>query len=182
MGAARFAIPSRFPSRLAPLGGIVACVVGGCTRSGAGETVVLAEEPPGKMELQWREEPLGGIAAKGAQPVTVKAGVPPLLYLVETPQIVRILDQSNNSILAEVPVGRRTIVRVDEQAGVYAGSRTLVAGPLPAGRRYGIYVVPDGENVSRTGTFQPRPQPPVEPGAAAEQPPASESQPEAAGE
>jgi hypothetical protein len=104
------------------------------------------------------EHELGGVAAQPAQPVPVKQGPAPLVYLAEMTQTVRVEDETEKRVLAETVVSPRTIVRVDERNGVIAGSEQLVAGPLPPGRRYVILIVPDPVNVSRSGIVEPLPQ------------------------
>jgi hypothetical protein len=169
-----FALPCRFPKAplIAALAG--ACAVAGCaktpdpaatTTTGANgdaasgsviqESVThpLSDEPDQSI----RETPLGGVASTAAQPVPVKVGAAPLVYLVDSTQVVQVIDETAGVILAELPVRGRTIVRVDERNGVIMGDDQVFAGPLPEGRRYGIYVVPDEENVSRAGRFMPRP-------------------------
>jgi hypothetical protein len=89
-----------------------------------------------------------------ARPVPVKEGPAPLVYLTEQGVTVRVVDSASQRTLAETAVPARTIVRVDNRNGVVAGRLTLVPGPLPAGRRYAIMVVPQGESVSRTGTMR----------------------------
>ena len=127
----------------------------GCRHAEPADTV--HKGPPPERDFKWNEQPLGGVAATAAKPVAVAEGKAPLLYLSDLAATVRIVDRSSESLLAEVTVRPRTIVRVDERNGVVAGSETLVAGPLPKGRRYAIYVVPDEQSITRTGTFQPRP-------------------------
>ena len=174
MCAVPFAIPSRLlmVSLVSAFAG--ACAVGGCAKTPAITTEQVEIKEPAVAESRVpevadesgqperpsiRETPLGGVASMAARPVPVKTGAPPLVYLVETAQVVQVVDETAGLILAESPVRRRTIVRVDERNGVVAGREQLFAGPLPEGRRYGIYVVPDAENVSRSGRFSPRPSP-----------------------
>jgi len=156
MGAARFAIPSRLSQRLARRVALMgACAIVGCTSSEPAEKPKA--ERPTTQQFGMEEKPLGGVAARPAEPVPVKEGPAPLVFLAESTATVRIIDQTGNRFLAETVVRPRTIVRVDERNGVIAGSDQLVAGPLPPGRRYEILIVPDDVNVLRHGTVQPLP-------------------------
>jgi hypothetical protein len=166
MPSASFAIPSYLPAlSVAALVMIVGCAkteTATVVDAGEAEGEVISEtattpEQSEQLRPAIRERPLGGVASRGAAPMAVKAGTPPLVYLVESAQMVQVVDETAGVIIAESPVRRQSILRVDERNGVIAGKDQLFAGPLPAGRRYGIYVVPDGENVSRAGRYMPRP-------------------------
>src|SRR5688572_17992871 len=130
--------------------GVAAAVVG-CQKT----EPVKAEQP--KIDLGWNEQPLGGVAAGVAAPVAVRQGTPPLYYWSDMAETLRVVDETGRQVLAEIDARPRTILRVDAKTGVVAGQLTLMAGPLPGDHRYAIYVVPQGESVSRTGNFQPRP-------------------------
>jgi hypothetical protein len=157
MCAARFYMSMRLPARTAALHlGVLSCISLGCSDS---QQTVKAQEraPASDLGLQ-QEKPLGGVASHAAKPVAVREGTAPLVYLADMPQTIRVIDRTGNLILGETVVGSRTIVRVDERVGVIAGKQTLTPGPLPPGRRYAIYVVPDSTNSSRAGRYQPIPQ------------------------
>ena len=166
MCAARYTIPTR-PSSLLALAPavLVACVGIGC-QSAASQEQSEPAGPAGKpapVEIGWEDRPLGGVASGVASPVAVKEGPAPLVYLTESGVTVRIVDRAGEKILAETPVPGRTIVRVDQQTGVVIGRQTLVAGPLPAGGRYAIMVVPQVQGVSSSGrTREVEQQQPVE--------------------
>lgn len=142
-------------TRLPPLLAVAAGLCGGvgCNRTKPEPAADRPGEPPEKMELAWEERDIPGAAASA--PVMIKEGPAPLLYLSEMAATLRVVDRSGEQVLAEAAVGPRTIVRVDPRGGVVFGGRTLWAGPLPGGRRYAIYVLPGGDNVSRTGVSQP---------------------------
>ena len=132
---------------------------GGCQsaqRDGAGAAATLP--PPGSpvpAELRAVEVPIRG---GGAALVAIKEGAAPLFYLSEMAATLRVVDRTaGDLILAEGVVGPRTIVRVDQRTGVVFGRERQFAGPLPEGRRYAIYVVPDSENTWRVGVSQPTP-------------------------
>jgi hypothetical protein len=155
MGAARFIIPSRSLARLAFAPLLGACAAGlGCGTMQPAEPAVEQTGPPPEREMAWEEHALGGVAAMPARPVPVKEGPAPLVYMTQQGETVRVVESGSERMLAEMPVPARTIVRVDTRTGVVVGRQTLVRGPLPAGRRYAIVVVPQGENVSRTGTMR----------------------------
>ena len=132
---------------------------GGCQsaqRDGARAPGTLP--PPGSpvpTELRSVEVPIRG---GGAGPVAIKEGAAPLFYLSEMAATLRVVDRTaGDLILAEGVVGPRTIVRVDQRTGIVFGRERQFAGPLPEGRRYAIYVVPDNENTWRVGVSQPTP-------------------------
>jgi hypothetical protein len=157
MGAARFNIPACSLASMAFAPVLAACAAGlGCRAAEPTEAVVEESAMPPEMEMTWEEHPLGGVAAVTARPVSVKEGPAPLVYMTEQGVTVRVVDRGSERTLAEAAVPGRTIVRVDNRTGVVAGRLTLVPGPLPAGRRYAIQVVPQGANVSRTGTMRER--------------------------
>jgi hypothetical protein len=89
-----------------------------------------------------------------SEPVAVKEGGVPLVYLVESPGTFRVHDQTAGQDLARGPAAGRSIVRVDGRAGVVFGRETLFAGPLATDHRYVIYRDPTGPNMARQGTFQ----------------------------
>jgi hypothetical protein len=155
--------PFIFPGLAAVSAGVLA-VAGGCQKQQplAEEPVAEALAAPPQREMAWEERPLGGVASFAARPMPVTEGPAPLVYLTEQGVTVRVVDRGNERTLAEAAVPGRTIVRVDNRTGVVAGRQTLVPGPLPAGRRYAILIVPQGESVSRTGTMRERVEQPVE--------------------
>jgi hypothetical protein len=92
-----------------------------------------------------------------SQPTPVREGAAPLVYMVEGGAVIRVHDVTDKRDLAGGFVPARSIVRVDGRRGVIYGRDVVFAGPLPGGHRYVIFVEPDGENVARQGTVQPRP-------------------------
>lgn len=159
-----FAIPSRLPAiSLATL-----VTVSGCAKT---QTATVDEpvemETDGEVitdtattpeELQKSQPAVREQALPSKATLTpVKIGNAPLVYMVDSPQTVQVMDETAGVVIAESVLSRRMVLRVDERNGVIAGNDQLFAGPLPKGRRYGIYVVPDGQNLSRTGRYMPRP-------------------------
>lgn len=165
MCAARFVIPMH-----SPVAALAALAVVGCgstpqansqADSGAaqssGDSEQAATQPAVAQDPAITEKPLNMITAR---PVAVKTGAAPLVYMLEMTETVQVVDETAGLVIAESRVPRRTILRVDPNHGVIAGRDQLFAGPLPPGRKYGIYIVPEGQNVSRTGRFIPQPTPP----------------------
>jgi hypothetical protein len=156
MGAARIAISTRLTHWRAPQVALLAAfAVVGCKSTTPAEPPATEQQP--KREPTMHEQPLGGVAARPAEPVPVKAGSLPLVYLAESTTAVRVVDSTTNFVLAETVLSPRTILRIDERNGVVAGRNEIVAGPLLASHRYTIFVVPDDVNISRTGTVKPLP-------------------------
>jgi hypothetical protein len=113
-----------------------------------------AQRPPKPREMKWDEEQIRGAGAAIAQPVAVKQGALPLAYLADVGTTVRVVDETGRGVVAEATLPARSIVSVSEKNGVVASGRTIVAGPLQADHRYGIYVVPSAESVSRFGRYE----------------------------
>jgi hypothetical protein len=89
------------------------------------------------------------------QAMPVVQGAAPLVYLVESATIVRVVDTTANQDLLRVPVTARTLIAVDANAGVRIGGATMKLGPLPAEHRYAIYLESNEENIVRSGTIRP---------------------------
>ena len=168
MTAIRFGIPSRRLLVAATLyAGALAST--GCHHEPVNDPDARAKPRP--VELQWKDQPLTGIAGGVATPVTVKEGTAPLVYLTELPQVVQVVDRTANKVLGQTDVPGRTIVRVDERLGVIAGKEAMFVGPLEKSHRYEILVVPQGTATVRSGQYQPVAPPRLEQkGEAAEAP------------
>ena len=108
---------------------------------------------PDQQSMGWNTTPL----AVASEPVAVKEGGVPLVYLVESPGVFRVHDRTAGQDLARANAVARSIVSVDGRRGVVFGGETLVPGPLEADHRYVIYRDPTGPNMARQGVFQPRP-------------------------
>jgi hypothetical protein len=126
----------------------------GSARATRGSGPAVAEAPPAapfdQQSIGWTTTPL----PIASQSVAVKEGAVPLVYLVESPGVFRVHDQTAGQDLARTSAVGRSIVRVDARAGVVFGGETLYAGPLPKDHRYVIYRDPTGPNMARQGTFQ----------------------------
>jgi hypothetical protein len=125
----------------------------GCHHEPVNDPDVQAKPQP--VELQWKDEPLTGVAGGVAAPVTVKEGSAPLVYLTEQPQVIQVVDRTANKLLGQTNVPGRTLVRVDERLGVIAGKEALFVGPLDKSHRFAILMVPQGEATVRSGQYQP---------------------------
>ena len=109
--------------------------------------------PADQQSAGWTTTPLG----VRSEPVAVKAGTTPLVYLVESGGTFRVRDETAGQDIASAFAPARSIVRVDGRNGVVFGRETLLAGPLAEEHRYVIYQEPAGPNMMRQGVFQVRP-------------------------
>ena len=111
----------------------------------------VATTPPAVVREE-REE------MKFAQPPArhpVKEGRPPLVYMLEQPAQIQVIDSQDGSIVAQAALGARSIVSVDSAAGVRAGSQQLAPGPIAGQHVYQIFVTTGQENSYRTGLIRP---------------------------
>ena len=158
-------------TRLAQL--VTACLtataVAGCAASRKAGTASATPAPTGAYEESVADAPPAAPGQQQApgwsvtplpfvsEPVSVKEGTAPLVYLVESPGIFRIHDRTAGHDIASGPAAARSIVRIDGRHGVIFGSDTLLAGPIDPSHRYVIYRDPRGENLVRQGVFQGAP-------------------------
>jgi hypothetical protein len=93
-----------------------------------------------------------------ANPTLVKQGPTPLVYFVETgdPIVIVVTDMTTGQNLARVPVGGRTIVRVESRNGVYVGTQHVLPGPLPTSHSYGIYLEADQASIFENQVTRPQ--------------------------
>lgn len=108
--------------------------------------------PPIQQSPGWTTTPL-----PAADSVAVKQGGVPLIYLVESPGLFRVHDQTDGRDIARFNAPGRSIVRIDGRAGVVFGGETLYAGPLDPSHRFVIYLDPTGPNMARQGVFEVTP-------------------------
>ena len=108
---------------------------------------------PGPTTLSVEEHPL----AIEVKPTLVKRGRTPLVYFVETgdPIVIVVSDLTSDTRLTSVPVGGRTIVRVESANGVFVGNQKVAPGPLPDAHEYGIYVQVDQRSMIRSESIRP---------------------------
>jgi hypothetical protein len=104
-----------------------------------------------QRDVNWEEKPLGLQQSS----VAVAQGPAPLLHLFDVETAVRVVDLTSGGTLVTLKVPGRTIVLVDERAGVRIGSETVLPGPLPKEHQYGIYADPQTPNTVRHGVGVP---------------------------
>jgi hypothetical protein len=117
-------------------------------------------------QVSWESQ---AIPVPPQPPMAVKEGGVPLVYLVETDQMVRVADETAHEDLLKIPVPARTIIAITE-AGVSVGGATMKMGPLPSDHRYAIYLESNETNIYRTGI--------VRPGKPGQPPPATQNSPQ----
>src|SRR5688572_17366631 len=146
-------VASRKPSpSSARLAALVACsaALGGCGHQ--------QQKPPkptrAKPEMNWHEQPLGGVAAGVAAPVAVKRGAAPLFYLAEAGETLRVVDHTNNRVLAEIDVQRGPLLRVGARPDVGGEHRSRLPEHQRRQPAFGMSVLPRGWRVPRPGSFR----------------------------
>jgi len=85
----------------------------------------------------------------------VKQGPAPLAYILLTDAVVQVVEVETGTMIAQLDAQARSIVSVDEKAGVRIGNALIVSGPLPAGRTYQIFLETGSENVFRNQRISP---------------------------
>jgi len=130
------------------LGICAALVIAGC---GSNKTTTLNTTPP-QPEERWSKSPLA-VPPSPARPV--QQAPAPLVYLVETAALVRVVDATSGEELLRVPVPAHTIVAVNASVGVQIGGATMKLGPLPADHQYAIYLESNEESITRQGIIRP---------------------------
>ena len=79
----------------------------------------------------------------------VKTGTLPLVYLLEYPGEVRVVDATDGVVVVGTKAGGRTILKIDAEEGVSIGGKTIRAGRLRAEHVFEIYLTNPADNVSR---------------------------------
>jgi hypothetical protein len=92
--------------------------------------------------------------------VLVAEGLSPVVFQVQQPAVVHVLDLTNGQEIASASVSRGEIISVSEDSGAFAGKRRLAAGPFAPGHKYGISLDADTRQSWQTRTEAPRPAPP----------------------
>jgi hypothetical protein len=87
--------------------------------------------------------------------LAVKEGPSPLIYIVDTAAMVRIVDATTGEDMLKVPVPAHTVVAVNAASGIQIGGATMKLGPLPADHRFAIYLESNEENIIRQGAVRP---------------------------
>ncbi len=101
------------------------------------------------------EQSVRPFSPPSAQPMPVKEGPAPLVYLLETAGRVRVMEVESGAVIAESPAMPRSIVSIDQRVGVKIGNQLLVKGPLASDRTYRIYLETGGANEFRQQTITP---------------------------
>ena len=128
-----------------------------CGAGGCNSLKKLFQKPPPKIEpippttQVVVEEPIR--VATEDRPV--KSGSLPLVYLLEFPGEVRVVDATAGVVVIGIRAGGRTILSIDATRGVAIGGRTIRAGPLDPMHTYDIYLISPSENV-RKNVYQRR--------------------------
>ncbi len=104
---------------------------------------VTMQKPPPSVE-QSHAGPVVVDTLVPAKPV--REGTAPLVYLLPGSGTVRIVDKTSGRELSTMPAESRSIIRIDDFAGVSLGKQTLLPGPLPAGHEYEIYLSTGSES------------------------------------
>lgn len=79
----------------------------------------------------------------------VKVGALPLVYLLEYPGEIRVVDATAGVVVIGTRAGGRTILAVDEKRGVTIAGKTIRPGPLDPTHEYQIFLIGSQENVNR---------------------------------
>lgn len=87
-------------------------------------------------------------------------GAAPMIYQVPAAGNVQVIDAGTGQPLAMAAVTHGTIIRIDPEKGIYAGSRQLRRGPLEPGMHYGILLSVPQTNQWQSRVEAPHPAPP----------------------
>ena len=96
-----------------------------------------------RRDIDYNERLVGGIQQ---HPTLVTEGATPLVYIFDLGGPLRVVDLTSKVVIATAVAPPRSLVRIDERHGVTVGRENVLPGPLPAGRRYGIYLEPQTDN------------------------------------
>jgi hypothetical protein len=111
--------------------------------------------PPAPVIAQ-REQQLKAEQPENRHPA--KEGRPPLVYMLESPAQVQVVDSYDGAVLASATLTARSIISVDSAAGIRASGQQLSPGPIAGQHVYQIFVITGTENEYRTGLIRPAPQ------------------------
>lgn len=104
-----------------------AVLIGGCEQSkNGGNPLVQGAAPRGTPE-----DPSSVVARKGTAPMR---------YLLAGGGNVRVIDLTDDKVIAHAVVGPQTAVTIDPTSGVSFGNNNVVKGPLPSGHQYAIKI------------------------------------------
>ena len=112
----------------------------------------LPVAPPAEVVVEKQQQ------MKFAQPQSrhpAREGKPPLVYLLESPAQVQIVDAQDGAVIAQATLAAHSIISVDASRGVRSGQQELAPGPLSGQHVYQIFVTTGTENIYRTDLIQP---------------------------
>ena len=132
---------------------IIATLLTGCRAHRHGSQ--KAPESPTTAPTPVIERTEGSFRPPPAPNLPVKQGPAPLAYIVEAGGAIRIVEAETGATVAEAIAPPRSIVSIDERAGVRVGKDLLVKGPLNAGRTYQIFLEGPDENVFSNERIRP---------------------------
>lgn len=116
-----------------------------------GSPEVRARMP--SLSESYRQTPL---VAPPTPSLPVERGSLPLVYLVGQSSTVRVVDESNQSVIASQAVVANTLIAVDQNRGVSIGGDRVMRDALPQGHAFSIYVdTESGPSVFMNGTIRP---------------------------
>ena len=132
---------------------IIATLMIGCRARRHGSKT--APQPPTTAPTPVIERTEGSFRPPPAPNLPVKQGPAPLAYIVEAGGTIRIVEAETGATVGEAIAAPRSIVSVDEQAGVRVGNELIVKGPLVAGKTYQIFLEGPDENVFSNQRIRP---------------------------
>jgi hypothetical protein len=129
-------------------------ILAGVMMTGCHHETETPKEKPTTMPTLYGTAAQGPLAAE-TKPTLVQSGEPPLAYRVESNVTIQVTDITTGEMTASAKVKAGDFVAVTRENGVVIGGERLVKGPLPEGRRYGIYLEQPSANVFRSGAIVP---------------------------
>jgi len=112
----------------------------------------LPTAPPAPVVMQ-KEEQMTFQQQQARHPA--REGRLPLVYLLESPANVEVVDADDGSVIARANLSERSIISIDATNGVRGGPQQLANGPLAAQHTYQIFVTTGTDNTYRTELVTP---------------------------
>ena len=113
-----------------------------------------------KADIRGSWNPGSTPAVAHPQSAMLIEGPAPLLYQAREPGTIHVTDSASGARLATATVQRGTVIRIDSEDGIFIGEQKAKAGPLTAGRRYGIVLDVDASGDWQSRIEAPKPAPP----------------------
>lgn len=87
----------------------------------------------------------------------VKEGPAPQALMIDNGGLVQVVDAQSGELLAQAVAPPRSIMSIDDSAGIRIAGQLIVKGPLPPGRTYQIFVDNNGgaDNTWRSEIIKP---------------------------